>query len=127
MKKMNKKGFTIVELVIVIAVIAILSAVMIPTFSGMITKAEDSAAFQEAANIYKAYRFENYSDIAANAYVAVSTDDDADYEYYFQVSAEGVLDDTPVSVPTTAGATYDVISGNSNVATKTTVTIPSGT
>ena len=38
MKKMNKKGFTIVELVIVIAVIAILAAVMIPTFSGIVDK-----------------------------------------------------------------------------------------
>ena len=53
MKKMNKKGFTIVELVIVIAVIAILAAVMIPTFSGIIKKANESAALQEATNTYK--------------------------------------------------------------------------
>ena len=39
MRNTNKKGFTIVELVIVIAVIAILSAVLIPTFSGIINKA----------------------------------------------------------------------------------------
>ena len=39
MKKANKRGFTIVELVIVIAVIAILAAVLIPTFSGLIKKA----------------------------------------------------------------------------------------
>ena len=53
MKKMNKKGFTIVELVIVIAVIAILAAVMIPTFSGIIDKANKSAAEQEAAALWK--------------------------------------------------------------------------
>ena len=53
MKKLNKKGFTIVELVIVIAVIAILAAVMIPTFSGIIEKANQSAALQEATNTYK--------------------------------------------------------------------------
>lgn len=36
MKKTNtKKGFTIIELVIVIAVIGILAAVLIPTFSGV--------------------------------------------------------------------------------------------
>ena len=52
MKKMNKKGFTIVELVIVIAVIAILAAVMIPTFSGIVNKAQKSAALQEARNAY---------------------------------------------------------------------------
>lgn len=49
----NKKGFTIVELVIVIAVIAILAAVLIPTFSGVITKAQDSAALQKAAGAHK--------------------------------------------------------------------------
>lgn len=53
MKKMNKKGFTIVELVIVIAVIAILAAVMIPTFGGIIKKANASAVQQEAAAAYK--------------------------------------------------------------------------
>ncbi len=53
MKKMNKKGFTIVELVIVIAVIAILAAVMIPTFGGIIEKANKSAVQQTAASLYK--------------------------------------------------------------------------
>ena len=57
----NSKGFTIVELVIVIAVIAILSAVLIPTFSNLTEKANDSAAIQESANEYKLY----LSEIAA--------------------------------------------------------------
>ena len=49
----NKKGFTIVELVIVIAVIAILAAVLIPTFSGVIDRANKSAAEQAAMSLYK--------------------------------------------------------------------------
>ena len=53
MKKMNKKGFTIVELVIVIAVIAILAAVMIPTFGGIIKKANKSSVEQTATAAYK--------------------------------------------------------------------------
>ena len=52
MKKANKKGFTIVELVIVIAVIAILAAVLIPTFSNVVEKANQSAALQEVRNAY---------------------------------------------------------------------------
>ena len=54
MRKSNKKGFTIVELVIVIAVIAILSAVLIPTFGGIIEKANESKAIQEVKNAYTA-------------------------------------------------------------------------
>ena len=49
-KKNNRKGFTTVELVIVIAVIAILATVLIPTFSSLIGKANDSAALQAARN-----------------------------------------------------------------------------
>lgn len=52
-KRNNKKGFTIVELVIVIAVIAILAAVLIPTFSNVVEKANQSAALQNCSNEYK--------------------------------------------------------------------------
>ena len=55
MKKMNKKGFTIVELVIVVTVIAILSAVMVPTFSNVINNSKDSADLQSARNAYTQY------------------------------------------------------------------------
>ena len=47
----RRKAFTIVELVIVIAVIAILAAVMIPTFTGIIKRANISADQQLAASI----------------------------------------------------------------------------
>lgn len=46
-KKDLKKGFTIIELAIVIAVIAILAAVFIPTFTGIVNSARESAAYQE--------------------------------------------------------------------------------
>ena len=45
MKFTNKKrGFTIVELIIVIAVIAVLAAVLIPVFSGLIQQGKDAEA-----------------------------------------------------------------------------------
>lgn len=52
MRKNNKKGFTIVELVIVIAVIAILAAVLIPTYASVTEKAKTSAALQQVRNAY---------------------------------------------------------------------------
>ena len=50
MKKL-KKGFTLVELVIVIAVIAVLAAVLIPTFSGIIQRSKISADTQLATQL----------------------------------------------------------------------------
>ncbi len=43
MNRNSKKGFTIVELIIVIAVIAVLAAVLIPTFSNLIQKANEAS------------------------------------------------------------------------------------
>ena len=60
MKRNNKrKAFTIVELVIVIAVIAVLATVLVPTFSNIIQNAQDSKAMQEAKNAYTNYLIEN--------------------------------------------------------------------
>ena len=47
----NKRGFTITELVIVIVVIAILAAVLIPTFASLIKKANLSADTQTAKSL----------------------------------------------------------------------------
>lgn len=58
MKKFNKKGFTIVEIVIVIAVIAILAAVLIPTFTAIISKANQSVDQQLVDNLNTILRTE---------------------------------------------------------------------
>ena len=50
----NRKGFTIVELVIVIAIIAILAAVLIPTFASLIAKANVSVDTQLVRNLNNA-------------------------------------------------------------------------
>lgn len=55
MKKSLKKGFTLVELVIVIAVIAILSAVLIPTFGNVIQNSKETAAFSDAKSAIDSY------------------------------------------------------------------------
>lgn len=52
-KKLNKKGFSIVEMLIVIAVIGILAAVLIPTFPAIVESAQKSARLQNAQNTLK--------------------------------------------------------------------------
>lgn len=51
MKKNNKKGFTLVELVIVVAVMAVLVAVAIPTISSITGEAKDAVAESNARTI----------------------------------------------------------------------------
>ena len=55
MKNINKKGFTIVEVVIVIAVIATLAAIVVPTATCMFDRARVSNDRQEARNTYSYY------------------------------------------------------------------------
>ena len=75
MRNTNKKGFTIVELVIVVAVIAILAAVLIPTFSGIIRKANissDTVIAKEINTILVAEnsidKFEGFEDVIKALY-----------------------------------------------------------
>ena len=70
----GKKGFTIVELVIVIAVIAILAAVLIPTFNSVIAKANESAALQKAQTALQVATMEENGTIADETYFVVGTD-----------------------------------------------------
>ena len=52
--KNSKKGFTLVELIIVVAVIALLAAVLIPTFSSLISKANQAKDEALVSNLNKA-------------------------------------------------------------------------
>ena len=62
MNKMNKKGFTLIEMLVVIAIIAILVAIIIPTVLGSSTKAK---AGTDAANLRS---------VIAEAYINVMSD-----------------------------------------------------
>ena len=69
MKKMNKKGFTLAELLIVVAIIAVLVAVAIPVFSAQLEKSKEAT---DVANLRSAYA-EAVADAMASNSTGVST------------------------------------------------------
>ena len=58
--KKKKKGFTLIELVAVLAIIAILSAAFVPKFSNYITEAKKVAVLNEAKTVVTAYEGASY-------------------------------------------------------------------
>ena len=109
MKKLNKKGFTIVELVIVIAVIAILAAVLIPTFSNVIEKANKSSAMQAARNEYELYLAEYATEISDDMNLEIVSG-----KYYFEVTA-GQFKSEAISKPETNPAEWGKVDLSANV------------
>lgn len=64
-KKLNKKGFTLAELLVVVAIIAVLVAIAIPVFGSAVGKAEHSA---NLANVRATYAEEMVKEMTANGY-----------------------------------------------------------
>ena len=77
--KKNNKGFTLAELLIVVAIIAVLVAIAIPVFT---TQLEKSRETTDMANIRAAY--------AAGTTLAM-TDKDADGTWYYNPNEDGSL------------------------------------
>ena len=87
MKNKLKKGFTIVELVIVIAVIAILAAVLIPTFASITNSARESAALQEAKSGSETILALTTGTLPENSAFIVADDEESDTNDYTFVFA----------------------------------------
>ena len=76
----EKRGFTIVEIVIAIAVIAILTAVIIPTYSYLVERANDAKLRERIDSIYKSF-IASSDNFGKSNYVLIELEEDK-YTYY---------------------------------------------
>ena len=129
-KKSGKKGFTLMEMLIVVAIIAILIAIAIPTFTNALNKARQATDEANLRSYYaeeiSAYLLEN--DSLPTAGTGLTTCTVSGITYTLQA---GTYDITVVSSGTNADGSDKVdnftITYNSNRGPKVSVTIPGGT
>ena len=114
MKKLNKKGFTLVELLAVIAILGILMVILMPNVLNLFANARKSAFAVEAKRIWSTAETQRLSDVinkpsvhfyssdcgTGNENVCRSLDIPAEYKYC-------------VNVTTTAGDNENKVSGAS--------------
>ncbi len=99
-KKMNKKGFTLAELLIVVAIIGVLTAIAIPVFTSQLEKSREAT---DAANIRSAY-----ADVVVQ--YLEQANDELSIEVQSQQKVAGWQGDTPQLTYQGGGtqATYDI-------------------
>ncbi len=125
MKKLNKKGFTLAELLIVVAIIAVLTAIAVPLFVGALDKAE-KATFEA-----------NQRSIQGMGVAILLTDENANLEnaaadakwFAYAVVTDGKIGEVtvstkdpsvaatePAAVPATGTKDYTEWKGNKSLA-----------
>ena len=102
MKKTNKKGFTLAELLVVVAIIAVLVAIAVPIFTSQLEKSREAV---DVANIRAAY---------AECASDVLTDDKA-AGYYQKVDVKQQKDGW-VSAPDKVAGTLDLTTNTTGKA-----------
>lgn len=104
LKGQSERGFTIVELLIVVVVIAILAAITIVSYNGITNRANQSAAKSAAANVQK--KFELYQGEVGSYPHAESLLNDSTKSYNLAGSTYGGVAPTPGDPAATKGTGY---------------------
>lgn len=88
--KLNKKGFTLVELIVVIAIIAVLMAILVPTITGYVRDARVTAANANAKQVFVAAQtYLTKLEVAGTAAPASGDIDEGDLSSYLGSAFSG--------------------------------------
>ncbi|NLA84161.1 MAG: prepilin-type N-terminal cleavage/methylation domain-containing protein [Clostridiales bacterium] len=110
-KKLNKKGFTLIELIVVIAILGILAAIIIPRFTGFQNKARETQALvvaKQVATAVDSFYAENSAwptddDKDEIAKLSGVDEDNFEFEFEFKLRENGGIS---VTVETEGGEKY---------------------
>jgi type IV pilus assembly protein PilA len=133
LKARDKKGFTLVEVIVVLVILAILMAIAVPSLTGYIDKARRDSTIAEAASAKTAVQA-----IVTDAYAHGGSYTDATETLKFNTTDKGIItikgadDPAPEMVAAAAarltGATYESITiktiDSNNQVTEMTVVTP---
>lgn len=112
--KSSKKGFTLVELIVVLVILAVLAAMLVPALVGYIDKAKAEKEYQTASTVYAAAQAvitEAYgkNDITTSGTNAAKTITATGFDKSICNTAANTAYGTEVC--TLAGVTYDATNG----------------
>lgn len=116
-KKPGEQGFSLIELVVVVAVLAILSAVAIPSFTSINAKARSSAATNTIATIAKECAVKFANGIAAPTFSPVSLDGYT--SFLFGTSANACSETLVITALSADVASLPTFTYNASNGTKT--------